>query len=74
MGLWNEGNGLYFQISQYSINPTSFLYRHITHMKDYSRGHNKWMPCSLFESGDYERLIITLSDLKKPVKAVLKVV
>jgi hypothetical protein len=63
MGLWRDGNGIYFQISQPVIRPSSFLYRHITHMKDYSSGQNHWLLCSLFKTREYEQLINILSDL-----------
>ena len=63
MGMWGDGNGLYFQLDQ-PIQPfDSFLYRTISHMKDYSGGNNQWIPCSVFVSGDYERLIGILSAL-----------
>jgi hypothetical protein len=38
-GMWSEGNGLFFQINQpLSMQHGSFLFRHITHMKDYRGG------------------------------------
>lgn len=75
MGLWGDSNGLYLQIAQNLMQPTSFLYRHIKHMKDYSGGRNQWLNCSLFVNGDYERLTTALLELRKPAeeKAVLKV-
>lgn len=39
-GMWNDGNGAYIW-----INPDfglRFLYREITHMKDYTGGPNNW--------------------------------
>ncbi len=64
MGMWGDGNGLYFQISQPCRPFTSFLYRGITHMKDYVGGYNQWLPCVLFEDGDYEKLTATLLALR----------
>jgi hypothetical protein len=34
-------------------------------MKDYSGGTNRWLSGSLFQGGDYERLISTLTELKE---------
>jgi len=64
MGMWGDGNGLYFQLNQ-PIQPfNSFLYRHITNMKDYSSGRNQWLDCSIFADGDYEELIDTMLKLR----------
>lgn len=71
MGMWSEDNGLCFQLSQTFIQPPAFLYRHISHMKDYNGGRNQWLPVSLFANGDYENLIDLLSSLKKS-DAVIK--
>ncbi|MDR1702505.1 MAG: hypothetical protein LBR56_06995 [Sporomusaceae bacterium] len=72
IGLWHEGNGLYFQISQPLLRPSAFLYRHITHMKDYSSGQNQWLLCALFEMGEYEKLINILSDLLSKANSAIK--
>ena len=65
-GMWNGGNGLYFKIEE-PVKPFSaFLYRHITSMKDYRGGSNQWLPCAIFEDGDYDRVIDTLLALHKP--------
>ncbi|MCL1842797.1 MAG: hypothetical protein FWF79_03210 [Defluviitaleaceae bacterium] len=66
MGLWGEGNGVYFQISQSLPGREEFLYRHITHMKDFSGtgGRNQWMDYELFENGDYEAVLDALLALK----------
>lgn len=73
MGLWDNGKGLYFQLSQ-PIQPfSSFLYRSIKYMKDYSGGYNQWLPCGIFEIGDYEKLISILSELRGSVEAVRNV-
>lgn len=64
MGMWSEGNGLYLQVSQSLTGRQAFLYRRIKHMKDYSGGTNQWLNCDLFASGEYERLITTLSKIR----------
>ena len=66
MGMWNDGNGLYFQINQPLRPFNSFLYRSITHMKDYTGGTNQWLSCDIFADGEYENLIDTLLALRKP--------
>ena len=64
MGLWSDGNGLYFQLDQ-PIRPfNSFLYREIKHMTDYSGGTNQWLDCDIFRTGDYEKLINMLMKLR----------
>jgi hypothetical protein len=70
MGMWGESNGLYFQINQ-PIQPfNSFLYRSIKHMRDYSGGTNQWIPCDLFATGEYEKLIDTVLALRNTFKEV----
>jgi len=64
MGMWDEGNGLYFQLNQPWQPFDGFLYRSIKHMKDYSGGHNQWLPCSLFADADYEGLVDTVLALR----------
>jgi len=72
MGMWGDSNGLYFQINQ-PIQPfDAFLYRGITHMKDYSGGRNQWLPCDLFARGEYEKLIDTVSELQTAAKEDLR--
>ena len=71
MGMWGEGNGLYFQISQLIQPFNRFLFREIKHMKDYSGGTNQWLPFSLFEDGAYEMLMDTLIKLRKATGAVV---
>ncbi len=68
MGMWDDGNGLYFQINQPMQPFNSFLFRAIKNMKDYSGGANQWLPCSIFENENYERLTNTLSALRKPTE------
>jgi hypothetical protein len=65
MGMWGEGNGLYFQLFQSVTNRREFLYRTIKNMKDYSGGYNQWLSRDLFAAGDYERLISTLLKLRE---------
>jgi hypothetical protein len=68
MGMWGEGNGLYLQISQPETQQREFLYRHITHMKDYSGGKNKRLPCGILTDGEYEKLLEMLSALRDASK------
>ena len=72
-GMWGDGNGMFLQISQSAPNSQSFLYRHITGMKDYSGGHNQWIPYELFANRDYEKLIVILLKLKIRSEAVSSV-
>lgn len=65
MGIWNDGNGLYFQLNQPLQPFNAFLYRSIKSMRDFSGGRNQWLDCSLFMNGDYETLINTLSALRE---------
>jgi len=68
MGMWSEGNGLYLQISQPITQQREFLYRHITHMKDYCGGSNQWLPCDIFTYGDYKNLLGLLLSLRDTSK------
>ena len=70
MGMWDEGNGLYLQISQSAMGWQAFLYRHISHMKDYTGGRNQWIPVSLFATGKYGELMDMLLALRKKSKEV----
>ena len=63
MGMWSENNGLYFQIFKSFTQRRDFMYRSIKHMKDYTGGPNQWIPCDMFEAGDYEKLIGIVSSL-----------
>ena len=65
LGMWGDGNGLYFQINQPLQPFNAFLYREIKHIKDYRGERNQWLDCSLFANADYERLIGTLLALRK---------
>ena len=68
MGMWNDGNGLCFQIEQPLQPFNAFLYREIKHMRDYSGGRNQWLPCGLFADGEYEKLINTVLELRSMAK------
>ena len=63
MGMWEEGNGLYLQLSQSTIG--GFLYRNIKSMKDYNGGRNEWLSYDIFATGDYEIVVKNLLKLKK---------
>jgi molybdopterin/thiamine biosynthesis adenylyltransferase len=67
MGMWGEGNGLSLQISQPITEPHEFLYKRITHMKDYE-GKRRWLPCDIFTNGEYEKLLEMLSALRETSK------
>jgi hypothetical protein len=67
-GIWSDGNGLYFQINQPLQPFNAFLYCTIKSMKDYNGGRNQWLDCDLFASGEYERLINTLLELREQVE------
>lgn len=70
MGMWDDCNGLYLQISQPVTNRQSFLYRHISHMKDYTGGPNQWISYDLFANGEYEKLLNIMLALRKGAKGV----
>lgn len=70
MGMWAEGNGLYLQIAQSVTNRQEFLFRHISHMKDYTGSPNQWISYDLFADGNYEKLLGTLLALRKRPKGV----
>jgi hypothetical protein len=68
MGMWSDGNGLYLQIAESIAGRRDFLYRHITHMKDYSGGINRRLSFDLFNNGDYEKLLDILLELRDASK------
>ena len=70
VGMWDDGNGLYLQISQPLQPFNGFLYREVKHMKDYSGGRNQWLSCGMFATGEYERLIGILTKLSEAKGAV----
>jgi molybdopterin/thiamine biosynthesis adenylyltransferase len=71
MGMWGEGNGLYLEISQPITQQREFLYRQITHLKDYCGGNNRWLSCDIFTNGEYEKLLETLSALRDTSKEAI---
>ena len=64
MGFWDSGNGVYFQISQSLGSEQRFLYRSISHMKDYTGSRNQWMDADLFMKQDYEAVVDLLLALR----------
>jgi len=72
MGMWDDGNGLYFQINQPLPPLSSFVYRSINHIKDFSSGSNLWMDFDLFKNGDYETILDMLLALRKPTVKEIK--
>ena len=70
MGMWGDCNGLYLQIFQSVTRRQEFLYRQISHMKDYSGGPNLWISCGLFAAGEYERLLDKMLALNTSEEAV----
>ena len=56
-GMWSKGNGISLEITQPFARSFSFLYRSIFHIKDYRGGANMWLPCSLFNEGNYEKVL-----------------
>ena len=71
MGMWDEGNGLYLQISQPVTGWQAFLYRHISHMKDYSGRTNHWLSVRLFADGKYEDMLDMLLKMKETSKEAI---
>ena len=72
MGMWDDGNGLYFQIRQPLPPLNSFVYCGMNHMKDYSGSPNQWMDFDLFKNGDYEKILDMLLTLRKPTVKEVK--
>lgn len=62
MGMFDNGTGLYITINAplFGVNAMSFLYRTITHMKDYTGGQNNFMSDSMIEE---ERVLIRIKQL-----------
>ncbi len=40
-GMWGEGNGLFFEITQSRMYSLGLLYREISHIRDYKGGYNQ---------------------------------
>jgi len=68
IGMWDDGSGLHFQICQPFASQPSFLYRTISHMKDFRGEQNRWLPISMFGDGDYEGVLGLLLALHKPTE------
>ncbi len=64
-GMWDDGNGLFFEITQPSFGSQAFLYRSITALKDYKGGSNQLLSCILFKNKDYDGLINAFLLLKQ---------
>jgi hypothetical protein len=69
MGLWSDGNGIYFELSQSLSRKQEFLYRSISHIKDYRGGQNMRINGNLFKTADYEAVLKSLLALKSPTEA-----
>jgi len=65
MGMFDNGTGLYITLSEpsFSGGAMTFLYRTITHMKDYSGGMNNYMNNSDIENETVVRRIKNLCQL-----------
>ena len=70
MGMWGYDNGLYLQIAQSVTNRREFLYRHISHMKDYAGSPNQWLSYDLFANSEYGKLLDMLLSLRKRAREV----
>jgi hypothetical protein len=55
-GMWSGNNGLSFEITKPYGYLRGLLYREIAHIKDFIGAENQWLPLSIFEDADYERL------------------
>lgn len=65
MGLWDEG-GIYVSLSQPACGGGHvLLYRTIRHMRDYTGGYNHWLERIDLETYSYEKLLFTLSALRR---------
>lgn len=65
MGLWEEG-GIYLNLSQPACGGGQVAYyRTIRHLKDYTGGYNHWLTRDDLETFSYERLLFTLSALRR---------
>lgn len=65
MGLWDEG-GIYLNLSQSTCDGGQVAYyRTIRHLKDYTGGYNHWLTRDDLETFSYEKLLFTLSALRR---------
>lgn len=71
MGMWNEGNGLYVQLSEPAISDWCVLYRECRHLKDYGHGNNRFMGYGFLQEGDYAALLRSLQLVNKANSEVL---
>lgn len=64
-GMWGEGNGVYFVLTEPLQPFNSLLYRSISHIKDHRGGNNQWIGLEVFADQNYGRLCSTLLKLKR---------
>ena len=64
MGMWDKGNGVYITIRGENDFLGRILYRHISHIKDYSGGYNLWLNCNCLQNG-YHNLLSKFFELKE---------
>ena len=65
MGVWDEG-GIYIELSRPACSGNHMLlYRTVRNMKDYTGGYNHWLNRESLETFSYEKLLFTLSALRK---------
>lgn len=65
MGMWEDG-GIYVMLAQPACGRDDVVcYRTIRHMRDYTGGYNHWLLRGDLQKFSYERLLSTLSALRK---------
>lgn len=65
MGMWEDG-GIYINLSHPVCGGERVMYyRTIRHMRDYTGGYNHWLLRGDLQKFSYERLLSTLSALRK---------
>lgn len=65
MGMWEDG-GIYITLTQLVCGGERVMYyRTIRHMRDYTGGYNHWLLRGDLQKFSYERLLSTLSALRK---------
>lgn len=65
MGMWEDG-GIYVMLTQLDCGGERVMYyRTIRHMRDYTGGYNHWLLRGDLQKFSYERLLSTLSALRK---------
>ncbi len=65
-GMWDEGGGLFFELTQPGGYPNILLFRRIRHLKDYTGDFNQRLELRFFQDQDYEGLCTRLLMLKNP--------